>query len=68
MGRGLDKVPDPGSICAVSADHADELLDVVTAHGESGQSALSELRGAPFIALLATVIELMLDQGAELGV
>src|SRR5690606_15212530 len=68
MGRGLYKVPDPGGICAISADHTDELFDVMAAHGEGGQSALSEFRGTPLVALLATVVKLMLDQRAELGV
>src|SRR5690349_21394306 len=68
MGRGLYKVPDPGGICAISANHPDEPFDVVSTHSESGQSALSELRRDPFVALLATVVKLMLNQGAELGV
>src|SRR5690606_750184 len=68
VGRGLYKVPDPGGVCAISANHSDELFAVMAAHGESGQSALSELRGAPLVALLAAVLQLRLDQCAELGV
>src|SRR5579872_3557904 len=57
-----------GSADAVASDDADELLDVVSTHGEDRPSPLGELGETELVALLAAVVELVLNQRAELGV
>jgi len=52
----------------VPAHHADEFLDIVSTHGEDRLPGLVELRHPEFVAGVAGVIELVLDQGAEVDV
>lgn len=57
------------SACAVSANHADKLFDVMTTHAKSWQTTVSvELGSTELINLLGDVVKLMLNQCAEFNI